>query len=114
VSEHKRRIGENEAVFRALNEEIRDLSKTFADNAHTLKVVCEGGTRSCTDQFPIRVHAYARVRDDPTLFVVKPGHDFPETETVITKEEAFWILRKDPGVPAEVARATDVSGQAAS
>lgn len=79
-----------------------------------MRVLCECGTRSCTDQFPIRVHAYARVRHDPTLFVVKPGHDFPETESVIKKEEAFWIVRKDPGVPAQIARATDVSGQARS
>ncbi len=114
LSERKRRIGENEAVFRALNEEVRGLNKAFAKDEHTMRVVCECGTTSCTDQFPIRVRAYVRVRQDPTLFVIRPGHDFPETETVVQKHQAYWIVRKDPGLPANLARATDVSQQPAS
>lgn len=37
----------------------------------------------------------------------KPGHDVPETETVVDRRDGFWVVRKDPGGPAELARATD-------
>jgi hypothetical protein len=47
------------------------------------------------------------VREDPTLFITKPGHDFPETETVVSKTGGYWIVRKDPGLPAGIALATD-------
>jgi hypothetical protein len=107
MNERKRRIGENEAIFRSVNEEVRKLTATLTASSGTMKVVCECGVRSCTDQFQIETAAYADVREDPTLFVVKPGHDLPETETVVAKDDLYWTVRKDPGVPAAIARATD-------
>ena len=106
MNERKRRIGENEAVFRSVNEQVRSLTGTLSSSNGTMKVVCECGARSCTEQFEIEGGAYADVRADPTLFVVKPGHDLPETETVVAKNEIFWTVRKDPGIPAAIARAT--------
>lgn len=108
VSERQRRIGENESLFRALNEQIRDLTRTLRSETETIRVVCECGTRRCTEQLPIRVHAYVRVRRDPTLFLVKPGHDFPETEVVVEKQDGYWIVRKDPGLPEKIAREANV------
>ena len=107
MSERKRRIGENEAIFRSVNEQVNQLTGTLTTAADSLKVVCECGARSCTVQFQIDLDAYAGVRADPELFIVKPGHDLPETETVVDKNDVFWTVRKDPGLPAEIARATD-------
>lgn len=107
MNERKRRIGENEAIFRSVNEQVRGLTSTFANSAGRMKIVCECGARSCTDQFEIDMSAYAEVRAESTLFVVKPGHDLPESETVVAKNDVFWTVRKDPGIPAEIARATD-------
>ena len=107
MNERKRRIGENEAVFRSVNEQVRSLTAAHSPSAATMNVVCECGARSCTDRFEITREEYANVRANPTLFVVKPGHDLPETETVVAKSEIFWTVRKDPGIPAAIARATD-------
>jgi hypothetical protein len=105
MNERARRIGENEAIFRSVNEQIDGLTRTLTTATETMSVVCECGTRSCTERLPVRPQDYGAVREDATLFVVKPGHDFPETETVVEKRDAYWILRKDPGEPAELARA---------
>jgi len=107
MNERKRRIGENEAIFRSVNEQIRQLTGTLSTAADSMKVVCECGTRSCAVQFRIDTDAYAAVRADPELFIVKPGHDLPESETVVDKNNVFWTVRKDPGLPAAIARATD-------
>ena len=107
MNERQRQIGENEAIFRSVNEQIEALSSTLTTVTDTMRIVCECGTRSCTDQFPIIPVAYARVREDPTLFLTRPGHDFPETETVVAKEEGYWVVRKNPGLPEAIARATD-------
>lgn len=104
----KRRIAENESIFRSVNEQLSSLNSTLTIHTDPLEIVCECGTRSCTERIPIALDDYAKARSDPTLFVTKPGHDFPETETVESKHEHFWILRKDPGLPAEVARQLDV------
>ena len=107
MNERTRRIGENEAVFRSVNDQIRGLSQTLTTATETMSVVCECGTSSCAERFQVRPEDYAQVRDDSTLFLIKPGHDFPETETVVEKTPAYWIVRKDPGEPAELARSTD-------
>jgi hypothetical protein len=67
VNERKRRIGENEAIFRNVNEQVRELTETLAMGTGTMKIVCECGARSCTDQFEITTDAYAQVRAEPTL-----------------------------------------------
>ena len=105
MNERQRRIGENEAVFREVNEQIRGLA-----TAPTIEVVCECGTRSCTDRIEVDIDRYARVRADGTLFLLKPGHDIPETETVVERGERCWVVRKDEGGPADLARATDPRG----
>jgi hypothetical protein len=110
VNERKRRIGENEAVFRSVNEQIQGLSRTLTAATETMSLVCECGTRSCADRFQVRPADYVEVRDDATLFLIKPGHDFPETETVIERTDAYWVVRKDPGEPAELAREASLSG----
>lgn len=107
MNERKRRVGENEAIFRSVNEQVRGLTATLATDAGTMKIVCECGSRSCTDQFQIDLPSYVETRADATLFLIKPGHDIPETETVVAKNDVFWTVQKDPGGPAELARATD-------
>ena len=107
MNERKRRIGENEAIFRSFNEEVQALSRTFTVPTATLRIVCECGARSCTERIEIDPAEYAGVREDPLLFVVKPGHDLPEAETVVGKEETYWVVRKHEGLPAEIARATE-------
>ena len=53
MNERKRRIGENEAIFRSFNEEVRALSRTFTVPTATLRIVCECGVRSCTEQLEV-------------------------------------------------------------
>ena len=107
MNERKRRIGENEAIFRSVNEQVDALNATLSTMTDTMAIVCECGTRSCTVQFRIRPEEYANVRRDSTLFLIRPGHDHPETEQVVVKADDYWIVRKDPGLPASIARATD-------
>jgi hypothetical protein len=109
MSERQRRIGENEAIFRSFNEQVRSISSTFTVPAETLTVVCECGNRRCSEQFAIAPDEYGRVRDDPTTFVIKPGHDLPEAETVVAKTPVYWVVQKHAGLPADVARETDPS-----
>jgi hypothetical protein len=110
MNRRQRQIGENEAIFRSVNEQIQSLNSTLTTVTDTMRIVCECGNRSCTDQFAIMPADYARVREDPTLFLTRPGHDFPETEKVVAKEGNYLVVRKDPGLPEAIARATDPRG----
>jgi 5-bromo-4-chloroindolyl phosphate hydrolysis protein len=107
VDERARRIGNNEAVYRAINEKIEALNESFGTLAESMTVVCECGEMSCAEQIELDAGTYERVRSDPTHFVVVPGHELPEVEDVIEQTERYAILRKHPGTPARVARETD-------
>lgn len=98
---HKQKIGENEGIFRSVNERVRPLEQTW------MTILCECGDKGCRDQVVIAQNEYARVREDSASFIVRPDHDIGETEDVIAKNLEFWIVRKHAGLPAAIARATD-------
>jgi hypothetical protein len=103
MDERARRIGENEALYRSINERIEDLNAGFGMVTETMTVICECGKIECTEQIELDIPTYERVRSDPTQFVVLPGHELPEVETVIERHDGYFLLRKDPGGPAELA-----------
>jgi hypothetical protein len=107
MDERERRIGENEALYRSINERIEDLNAAFGTVTETMTVICECGQLECTEQIPLDLPTYERVRAEPALFVVIPGHEIEDVESIVEPHEAFNIIRKDPGGPAELARETD-------
>jgi hypothetical protein len=107
MDERARRIGENEALYRSINEKIEGLNEAFGVVTETMAVVCECGQLECTEQIELDMPTYERVRSEPTMFVVLPGHEIPDVEEVVERLDGFYIIRKDPGGPAELARETD-------
>ena len=105
--ERARRIGENEALFRVVNERSEHLNRAFAVLTETMDVVCECGDIDCAERLVLTVSDYERVRADPTHFAVVPGHELPDVERVVERGDGFVVVRKDPGLPAQVARETD-------
>jgi len=104
MDERTRRIGENEALYRSINEKIEDLNQSFGALAETMTVVCECGELSCTAQIALDLPTYERVRADETQFVILPGHEIPDVEEVVERGDGFNVVRKLPGEPAQVAR----------
>jgi hypothetical protein len=104
------RIGRNEALFRAVNEE-RD---KLADEAGLARVppVCECGYAWCTESISVAPGNYWRVRSHPDWFFVRPGHEIEDVESVAAigsggQAPAYLVVAKRPGLPAEIAEATD-------
>jgi hypothetical protein len=108
MAERERRIGENESIFRQVNEQIEGVNTGLADVADgKMHIVCECGDLHCAVTIPVALEVYERVRADSTLFIVKSGHIVEDLEDVVAGGAAYQIVRKRPGGPAEVARATD-------
>lgn len=107
MDERARRIGENEALYRSINEKIEDLNASFGMVAESMAVVCECGQLECTEQLDLDIPTYERVRSEPALFVVIPGHEIPDVESIVESHKGFHIIRKDAGGPAELAEALD-------
>src|SRR3982751_1418015 len=103
MDERARRIGKNEDLYRSINERIEDLNTAFGMVTETMTVVCECGDLECHEQIVLDMPTFEHVRADPTQFLVVPGHELPDVETVAERHESYYVVRKDPGGPAELA-----------
>ena len=106
--EHEKRAGNNQSLFRAVNERVSDLNK-----AHGLWVtlsdwICECADETCTERIELTPQQYERVRQNPTHFVVAPSaeHVAFDEERVVEQNEQYWVVSK-VGEAASVAMRLD-------
>jgi hypothetical protein len=107
VGEREDRIGRNEALFRALNERIEDISRFLDEETQEATFICECGRAECMERIRIPLDLYEHVRSDPTLFIVLPGHEEPDVATIVERHDGWNVVSKRSGEPAAIAIATD-------
>jgi hypothetical protein len=100
------RAGRNESVFRDVNERVADLSQLFGALQPTGEFVCECADERCTEFVVLPLAAYEAVRAHSTRFIVRPGHEVLDVETVVEEHPGYLVVEKR-GVAAEVAEALD-------
>jgi hypothetical protein len=107
VGDRATRIGQNEALFRAVNEQLEDLNQTFGSLTSRMQLVCECGVPSCADMVELSESEYEAVRADAELFVTATSHATPGVERVVDARVGYDVVRKDVGEPSRVAHETD-------
>ena len=100
----KHQIARNEALFREVNERLEEVSG--GRSTEMTEYLCECGNADCTDAIALLHEEYERVRSDPLLFAVMPGHEIPDVEEILDSNERFSLVRKHAG-EGVIARATD-------
>lgn len=99
------RLARNETRFREINEQLeRDLMQLGVDGRQ--EFVCECGDRDCSEQVPLTLDEYERLRSQSRWFAVVPGHVYPEVEQVVERHERFELIEK-LGATAEIAADAD-------
>ena len=102
---HEDRLAHNEAVFRDINERIEAGHWPGAD-PEPLAFRCECARLGCNMLLELTIAEYERVRADSRYFVLIPGHEMPEIETVVHRAAGYVIVEK-VGEAARVAEQTD-------
>jgi hypothetical protein len=102
VSDRGQRVGVNEALFREVNERIEDLQEQLGE-ARSFDIVCECGDAECMERFEITNAAYAALRADDRRFAVVPGHELPELERTVERNEGYFVVEKTDPEAAEAA-----------
>jgi hypothetical protein len=103
VDDRARRIGENEVLFRDVNERLRELGEGFSMITEEAEFVCECGNTACTSPVRMSLSTYEEIRSDPKHFFVIKGHEVPEVEKVLSEREGYLVVEKLPGGPAGAA-----------
>jgi hypothetical protein len=101
----ERRVGRNESLFREANEAIARGLWPGEEDA-PVRFRCECAAIDCNDAVELLPEEYRQVRSDPRRFVLVPGHELPEVETVVAREPSYVVVEKRAEAAA-VAEALD-------
>jgi len=107
MGEQERRVGLNEAVFREVNERLRDLNQTFTTISDRMDLICECADTSCTEHVSMPPAEYETVRADARRFVVVPGHEAGEDVERVVETHAEYLVVEKRGDAAREAEETD-------
>ncbi len=107
MDERERRMAQNEALFKEVNERVEGLAQTHRPGRDApYEFLCECANADCTFRISLPLSVYEGVRADPTQFVVLPMHYTPEIEELVVEEETHWVVRK-PGEAGEYVKSLD-------
>jgi hypothetical protein len=86
------RAARNQALFRAINEELR--VATHVVDPESFTIACECADPACVETLEVDVEQYSEIRAVPTHFIVLAGHVYPEIERVIAEDARFQVVEK--------------------
>jgi anti-sigma B factor antagonist len=98
----KQRIVKNEQAFRDHNNrKLQRESVDETDDRESIQFVCECGDNDCDQTLAITAAEFTTAHSAPNLFVVKPGHVYPEVERVVKETASFAVVEKQPAALSE-------------
>jgi hypothetical protein len=93
------RLAANEVRFREINEAAQPLREVERGG----RFVCECADRSCAAWIEMTTEEYAKVREDPRHFLIKPSHEIVDVESIVERSDRYLVVEK----PAEVIQTVD-------
>jgi len=94
-------IARNEGLLRTVNQQIERLSTDLDDRSWTtdgrIEFHCECGN-GCDARLRLSPEEYDRVHQERDRFVVAHGHESPEIEVVVERNERYAVVDKLPSV----------------
>jgi hypothetical protein len=103
MDEHAIRLGQNEVLFREVNERLRELGEGFGAVTEEAEFVCECGNTACIEHVRMALTMYEAIRADPKRFFVIKGHEDSAYEQIISENDRYYIVEKLSGGPAGLA-----------
>ena len=108
VRDRQARAARNQALFREVNERVKDINDRFHAYTSLSDWVCECANDDCVERIEMASRDYERIRDAGERFLVAPGdeHVWPDVERVVDRQETFWVVEKIE-LGAEIAKEND-------
>jgi hypothetical protein len=90
------RQAHNQALFRAVNENIAELSTRF--EVGTQAFFCECSQAGCAEMLDVPAEVYGRVRSDPSHYLIRSGHQDPTQERILEDFGEYLIAQAEPAI----------------
>jgi hypothetical protein len=92
VSGRDESLAHNETAARELNDKLEDRVVLFAGEEPSFGILCECDQSGCDERVTVTAVEYERVRQNPDLFFVVPGHEDESIERVISTEGNLYLI----------------------
>jgi len=102
----QRRAAANEATIRDVNEGI-ERGQWPGEEDKPVGFRCECARLGCNQLVELTVREYEEIRANPRHFVLVPGHELPEVETVVERKTSGYIIVEKLDQAGEVAEHSD-------
>jgi hypothetical protein len=83
----------NEALFRSVNEAI-ERGVWHGEEQSATAFRCECARLDCNQLVSIAPREYELIRGHPRRFLVLPGHENPEVESVVETHDGYLVVEK--------------------
>jgi len=90
----QRRVAENETSARRINE-AREKALWEREKGSSTAFLCECARQECEHLLQVTLPEYERVRAHPRRFMVHPGHEEPDVETVVATDSHYVVVEKN-------------------
>jgi hypothetical protein len=91
MANREERLAQNEVLFRQVNERIMELDDEW-HLSHDL--ICECANTGCMAVMRMSLAEYRSLRLDSHRFGVLPGHEIPDIEDVIERNDRYLVVEK--------------------
>jgi hypothetical protein len=90
------RIARNEKDRRAVNLELEQLEEQElrARKESPIEILCECGRDPCFERITLSIGKYDEVHSERDRFVVAPGHEMPEVERIVERNDGYLVVDK--------------------
>jgi hypothetical protein len=107
-TDYDARTGENEALFREVNERLKERKREDSVWVSPSQWICECAEETCTERIEMSPLEYEQLRSESTQFAVAPNeeHVSLDVERIVEKRDGYWVVEKI-GEAAEIAEETD-------
>ncbi|MGZ8706920.1 MAG: hypothetical protein ACXW0F_04140 [Gaiellaceae bacterium] len=84
---------ENEALFRAANEGLKERLGSLTEGGR-IPFVCECSDADCMDVVDVALATYEEVRTGPNHFLLRAGHETPAHEQIVARHDGYVVVEK--------------------
>jgi hypothetical protein len=97
------RAAENQLVFRAVNERIKELGEQVLDAVSEIDFACECHDMDCHRPIAMTIEEFEAIDRADNRFIVCRGHEDLDVEDVVGERDGYLIVAKR-GAAAEVVK----------
>jgi hypothetical protein len=106
TDDHKRRLADNEILFREVNERVQEQAGAQGADGHLYAYFCECSRPDCMERVQLKSDEYELIRADGARFILVAGHQIDEIEDVVLRLDESVVVEKQ-GVAGERAETHD-------